>query len=119
LEKKLIKYDILKVDYIENSRYRHRIIQYIPIFIFTVTIFVIELHDIYETLTGYISENEVNIFMPIFLILTFTFISYRVYSCSRYQKAIKIDINPGDITLYPENEEKYLLLKEKLESLLR
>ena len=113
-KKELSKYDILKVDYIKNSMYKHRIIQYIPIFISTITIFVIEIHKVYETLTGNWFKNEMNIFVPVFLILAFTFMSYRLYSCSRYQKIIKIDSNSGKITLYPENKEKYLRLKKKL-----
>jgi hypothetical protein len=49
----------------------------------------------------------------------FTILLYNAYRISHYPKAIKIDINPGEIKLYPENKEKYLLLKDKLESILR
>jgi hypothetical protein len=38
---------------------------------------------------------------------------------SHHPKAIKVKADPGFVDLYPENEEKYLLLKEKLDSLLR
>lgn len=56
-----------------------------------------------------------SIFVPLMCIIIFI----NAYRMSHYPKAIKININPGEINLYPENEEKYLLLKKKLDSLLR
>jgi hypothetical protein len=58
-----------------------------------------------------------NIAFIFFLPLMFVIILYNSYRMSHYSKAIKVKADPGFIDLYPENEEKYLLLKGKLDSL--
>lgn len=118
-KKMLSKDKIQKVIYAENSNYKHRRIQYIVMGISVLIIWGIQISNLYESISKYELEDGTNIFMPIFMILIFGFSLYRVYSCSRYQKIIKIDINPGEIKIYPENEHKYQILKDRLDLLVQ
>ncbi|WP_406656088.1 hypothetical protein V7O62_09550 [Methanolobus sp. ZRKC2] len=116
--KKILSKDkIQKVTYTDNFNYKHRNIQYIVVGIAALITWSIQISSLYNSVSKYGFEDGTNVFMPTFMILLFSFLLYRLYNCSRYQKIIKIDINPGEITLYPENESKYLLLKEKLDLL--
>ncbi|MDW7733072.1 MAG: hypothetical protein SCH66_11690 [Methanolobus sp.] len=118
--KKILSKDkIQKVTYTENSSYKHRKIQYIVMGISVLIIWGIQISNIYESISKYGLEDGINVFMPIFMILVFGFSHYRLYSCSRYQKIIKIDINPGEIKIYPENEHKYQILKDRLDLLMQ
>ncbi|WP_319506078.1 hypothetical protein [uncultured Methanolobus sp.] len=80
---------------------------------------IISVSSNYRAIESYGLKNATNIAMTIFPGLMFTILSYNTYQMSHYPKAIKIDTNPGAIRLYPENEQKYLLLKDSLNCLLR
>lgn len=117
-KKTLSKDKIQKVAYTENSNYKHRMIQYIVMGISVLIIWGIQISNLYESLSKYGFEDGTNVFIPVFMILVFGFSLYRIHSCSRYQKIIKIDIDPGEIKIYPENEHKYQILKDRLDFLM-
>ncbi|WP_292470325.1 hypothetical protein [Methanolobus sp.] len=102
-----------------NSVYKYRK-SYYSIMSFIILLFTIMyLSDSYRMIGSYGIYNSINIAISIFPTILFTMLFYNAHQASHYPKAIKLDINPGEIKLYPENEQKYLLLKERLDCLLR
>ncbi len=110
---------IISISNFNNIIYKYRkaylIIMSFMILILTMMI----VGENYRMIESYGIENATNIAMSIFPTLLFTILFYSTYQMSHYPKIIKIDINPGEIKLYPQNEQKYILLKDKLDSLLR
>lgn len=98
-----------------NFLYKHKKLYFsiLGIIIFLLT--TLSFQNNYRTGTEGFKYLLMSTFPPLMCIILF----FNAYRMSHYVKAIKVDIDPGEIQLYPENEEKYLLLKEKLESLLR
>jgi hypothetical protein len=76
-----------------------------------------QIHGKYREINTYGLENATNIGLASFMILMLIFLFYRIYQASRYHTTIKINATDRKITLYPENGQKYQLLKEKLDIL--
>ncbi len=118
-EVKISAEKIIGISDFNNSIYKYRK-AFLLIMVFMILIITImQVSSSYRMIESYGIENSTNIAMTMFLPLMFAILFYNTYQMSHYPKAIKIDIDPGEIKLYPENEEKYLLLKERLDSLLR
>ncbi|MDY0385523.1 MAG: hypothetical protein RBT65_00045 [Methanolobus sp.] len=118
-EVKISAEKIIGISDFNNSIYKYRK-AFLLIMVFMILIITImQVSNSYRMIESYGIENSTNIAMTMFLPLMFAILFYNTYQMSHYPKAIKIDIDPGEIKLYPENEEKYLLLKERLDSLLR
>lgn len=118
-EVKISAEKIIGISDFNNSIYKYRK-AFLLIMVFMILIITImQVSSSYRMIESYGIENSTNIAMTMFLPLMFAILFYNTYQMSHYPKAIKIDIDPGEIKLYPENEEEYLLLKERLDSLLR
>ncbi|SFM50666.1 hypothetical protein [Methanolobus profundi] len=101
----------------DNSIYRHKKLNF-GIIVFSILILmIIPLENSYRLIITYGFEGATNIFTSLFPVSLAMVILYRNHTLSRYPKTIKIDMDPGDITLYPEDHEKYILLKERLEEI--
>ena len=111
------KDNITKVTAANNSMYKYRI-PYIGILCLLILLVVLmQIYGEYRAISTYGLQNATNIGLPFFTILLFIILLYRTYQTSRYHTTIKIDTTDRKITLYPENEEKYQLLKGKLDTL--
>lgn len=116
-DKEFPKDNITKVTAASNSIYKYRI-PYIGMLCLLILIVVLmQIYGEYRAISTYGLQNATNIGLPFFTILFFIILLYRTYQTSRYHTTIKIDTTGRKITLYPENEEKYQLLMEKLDVL--
>ena len=102
-----------------NSVYKYRKLYFVIMVLMILALTIMNLSDSYRMIESYGIENATNIAMSLFPTILFTILLYNAYQVSRSPEYIKIDINPGEIKLYPENEQKYILLKKKLNRLLR
>lgn len=118
-EKRIPVGKINNISDFSNTIWKYRKLYFVTMGFMILLITAMSISSDYRLIESYGLENATNISMTILPTLIFTMLFFNAYRMSHYPKAIKIDINPGEIKLYPENEEKYLLLKEKLESLLR
>ena len=118
-EVKISAEKIIEISDFNNNTYKYRKAFFLIMVFMILIITIMQVSNSYRMIESYGIENSTNIAMTMFLPLMFAILFYNTYQMSHYPKAIKIDIDPGEIKIYPENEEKYLLLKERLDSLLR
>lgn len=118
-EVKISAEKIIGISDFNNNTYKYRKAFFLIMVFMILIITIIQVNNSHRMIESYGIENSTNIAMTMFLPLMFAILFYNTYQISHYPKAIKIDIDPGEIKIYPENEEKYLLLKERLDSLLR
>jgi hypothetical protein len=116
-DKEFPKDSVTKISYANNSMYKYRILYNGMLCLLILTVAFMHIHGEYRAISTYGLENATNIGLPFFTILMFIILFYKAYQTSRYHTTIKIDTTDRKITLYPENEEKYRLLKEKLDTL--
>lgn len=116
-DKEFPKDSVTKISYANNSMYKYRI-PYLGMLCLLILIgALMQIYGEYRAISTYDLQNATNIGLPFFTILLFIILLYRTYQTSRYHTTIKIDTTDRKITLYPENEEKYQLLMEKLDVL--
>jgi len=116
-DKEFPKDSVTKISYASNSMYKYRIPYNGMLSLLILIVALMQIHGEYSAISTYGLQNATNIGLPSFTILIFMLLLYRAYQTSRYHTTIKIDTTDRKITLYPENEEKYRLLKEKLDIL--
>lgn len=110
---------IVDISDFNNSLYKYRKPFFLILGLMVLSITVMNVSDGLESIEKYGFYEATNISLVFFLPLMFVSFLYNSYRMSHHPKAIKVKADPGFVDLYPENEEKYLLLKEKLDSLLR
>ncbi len=97
--------------------YKHRKLYHGISCLLILAVAFMQIYGEYRAISTYSLENATNIGLASFMILMLIFLFYRTYQASRYHTTIKINATDRKITLYPENKEKYQLLKERLEIL--
>ena len=110
---------IIEISEFNNTLHKYRKPFILILGLMVLSVSVMDVRDGLESIEKYGFYEAINISLVFFLPLMFAIILYNTYRMTHYSKAIKVKADPGFIDLYPENEEKYLLLKDKLDSLLR
>jgi hypothetical protein len=110
---------IIEISDFNNNLCKYRKPYFAIMILFILIVAAINVSNGLDSIEKYGFYEAENISFVFFLPLMFVIFLYYSYRMSHYPKAIKVKTGPIFIDLYPENEEKYLLLKEKLDSLLR
>ncbi|WMW23876.1 hypothetical protein RE474_07125 [Methanolobus sediminis] len=110
---------IIEISDFNNTLHKYRKPYFLILGLMVLIVAVMNGSNGLESIEKYGFYEASNISLIFFLPLMFVIILYNSYRMSHYPTAIKVKADPGFIGLYPENEEKYLLLKEKLDTLLR
>ncbi|MDI3485268.1 MAG: hypothetical protein PWQ51_2192 [Methanolobus sp.] len=110
---------IVEISDFNNTLNKYRKPFFLILGLIVLSVTVMEVSDGFELIGKYGFYEATNVSLVFFIPIMMVIIFYNSYRMTHYSKAIKVKTDPGFIDLYPENEEKYLLLKEKLDSLLR
>jgi hypothetical protein len=113
----LPKDSITKITYANNIMHKYRTLYRGTCCLLILIVALMQIHGKYRAISTYGLENATNIGLASFMILILIFLFYRIYQASHYHTTIKINATDRKITLYPENGQKYQLLKEKLDIL--
>nr|WP_321496907.1 hypothetical protein [uncultured Methanolobus sp.] len=110
---------IVEISDFNNTLHKYRKPYFLILGLMILIVAVMSMSNGLDSIEKYGFCDAENISFVVFLPLMFVIFLYNSYRMSHYSKAIKVKTGPIHIDLYPENEQKYLLLKEKLNSLLR
>lgn len=110
---------IIVISDFNNTLHKYRKPYFLILGLMVLIVAVMNVRNGLESIEKYGFYEATNVPSVFFIPLMFLIILYASYRMSHYPKAIKVKVDHGFIDLYPENEEKYLLLKDKLDSLLR
>lgn len=113
----LPKDSITKITYANNIMHKYRTLYRGICCLLILIVALMQIHGEYRAISTYGLKNATNVGLASFMILMLIFLFYRIYQTSRYHTTIKIDTTNRRIVLYPENGQKYQLLKKKLDIL--